>query len=95
MKAIKIDVLKKHIKNGVPEQASFCMVALAMKDKGCSKVKVEETHTEFRRGKKFYCFYFPGKVRKLIQRFDDLSDDPIKRHKIKPFSFNLELREVD
>lgn len=99
---IKVNVTKKHILSGVPQDANYCPIAISLrvkfKNKGHS-IKVHSDTIEIITKDYIYCFGTPLEAREFIERFDYLdretSDDfHIARKKIRPFKFNLTSKDL-
>jgi hypothetical protein len=98
-KKLKVVVKKKHIFGGQPNEGDQCAIALALMDKGFTKVAVDGNDIT---GYKNEVLYGTGKVPKsaksFIEKYDNSKFDEDTNEytfTVKPFSFNLVLQEVD
>ena len=76
---MKVLVRRKHIREGNPNDAKRCPIALALREMGFSDPAVNHQDIEFSRQLKAE---LPGVAQKFIMKFDNFE-------KVKPFSFLL------
>lgn len=83
MRAIKINVLRKHIKAGKPDRMNACPIALALRDKGfiAPKVNLLSIRCKTSKRKPIY-MSISDRMERFIRRFDEGKT-------VKPFSFQL------
>lgn len=84
-----ITVKAKHIRHGIQETATFCPVALALKEAGIENVSVgnrEINTTYYDNGiiKEERAYHCPRSVTRFVKKFDRKG-----KKAVKPFSFKL------
>ena len=84
---MKISVTQEDIRNGVPQDAASCPIALACKRAkvcGDAEVFVRNTHIDCTDGR---TFSLPYEARRFINRFD--SDPEFSDMTVQPFEFEV------
>lgn len=94
-RSVKVSVTQRDIRCGVPEDASKCAIARAVKRTTRHRfVEVERDGITLdnQHGEHLWTFSAPGKVERFIDRFDYLPAD--ERRALKPFTFVMRHRGV-
>lgn len=84
---IKVTVTDSHIQNGKIRDSRQCPIGLALCNMGFKVVTGSRLNITVMKGGRVYQGYFPRKATLFIDLFDSDCE-------VKPFSFNLNLKEV-
>lgn len=91
---INVNVLQKHITNGVGSEPSSCAIAMALRSKGYKNVSVSQSGITFEtaKGNERQVVKVPAVAQRFINRFDNAKRtfaSPKLIQRLKPFSFTL------
>ena len=86
---VKVSITDSHIQNGLQRKPSQCPIALSLGNLGFKKPTVGCETVLIDKDGKQYGGNLPRTARQFINRFDGQG-----REAVKPFSFNLNLKEV-
>lgn len=90
---MRINVTRKHIRNGEPRRATSCAVALALQDALPTKGFIVASQKDIRIGDSLWehkSYPAPNDVALFIHKFD--KSTWIKRLLMQPFSFELDIK---